>query len=97
MNETLKYLIESSIVISVFYLIYVFIYNGDKNSKFNRIYLISSSFLAVILPVLRFPVIGGKEIEYTNSLHHAIQLPAFTNNHDYLFHWTGIFSFPVLI
>jgi TonB family protein len=75
MNETLKYLIEASIVISVFYLIYVFVYKGDKNSKFNRIYLISSSFLAVILPVLRFPIISGREIEYTNSLHHAIQLP----------------------
>jgi len=75
MNEALKYLIESSIVISIFYLIYVFIYNGDKNSKFNRIYLISSSFLAVVLPVFRFPVLGGQEIEYTNSLHHAIQLP----------------------
>ncbi len=75
MNEVLKYLIEASISISVFYLIYVFVYSGDKNSKFNRIYLISSSFLAVILPVLKIPVLGGKEIAYTNSLHHAIQLP----------------------
>ena len=75
MNEVFKYLIESSIVISIFYLIYVFIYKGDKNSTFNRIYLISSSFLAVVLPVFKFPVLAGQEIEYTNSLHHAIQLP----------------------
>jgi len=75
MNEILKYLIETSIIISVFYLIYISVYLGDKNSMFNRIYLISSSFLAVILPVLRFPILGGQKIEYSNTIHHAIQLP----------------------
>jgi len=75
MNEILRYLIETSIIISIFYLIYISVYLGDKNSKFNRIYLISSSFLAVILPVLRFPILGGQKIEYSTSIHHAIQLP----------------------
>jgi len=75
MNEILKYLIETSIIIGVFYLIYVMVYLGDKNSKFNRIYLISSSFLAIILPILRFPILDGQKIEYSTSIHHAIQLP----------------------
>jgi TonB family protein len=75
MNEILKYLIETSIIISVFYLIYILVYLGDKNSKFNRIYLISSSFLAIILPILRFPILDVQKIEYSTSIHHAIQLP----------------------
>ena len=75
MNEIYKYLIESSIIISVFYMIYLLIYNGDKNSQFNRIYLISSSFLAVLLPLLKIPILSTHQIEYTTSIHNAIQLP----------------------
>lgn len=75
MNDLVKYLIESTIIISVFYLIYILIYNGDRGSKFNRLYLIVSSFLAISLPVLKIPVISAQKIEYTTSLHQAIQLP----------------------
>jgi len=75
MNELFKYLIESSIIISVFFMIYLLIYNGDKNSQFNRVYLISSSFLAVLLPFLKIPILSTQQIEYTTSIHNAIQLP----------------------
>jgi len=75
MNFLLKFLIESSIILSVFYLLYILIYSGDKSSKFNRIYLISSSFLAVILPLLNIPLISAQKIGYTATIHQAIQLP----------------------
>jgi len=75
MNELVRYLIESSIIISVFYLIYLLIYNGDKGSKFNRIYLISSSFLTVSLPLLEIPILSNQKIGYNVSIHNAIQLP----------------------
>ena len=75
MNELFRYLIESSIVISVFYMIYLLIYNGDKNSQFNRVYLILSSFLAILLPILKIPILSTRQIEYTTSIHNAIQLP----------------------
>lgn len=75
MNFLLKYLIESSIIISVFYLIYLVIYNGGRNFKFNRLYLISSSFLAIFLPLLNIPILSTQEIAYPTTLHQAIQLP----------------------
>jgi len=75
MNFLLKYLIESSIIITVFYLIYIVIYNGDKNSKFNRLYLISSSLLAIIIPLLKVQILSTQEIIYPITLHQAIQLP----------------------
>jgi hypothetical protein len=75
MNSLLKYLIESSIILSVFYLIYLLIYQGDKGSRFNRWYLILSSFLAIILPFIKLQVIPGQPMDKSITLHDAIQLP----------------------
>ncbi len=75
MNELLKYLIESSIIISVFYGLFILFYKDDKNSGFNRAYLITSSLLAVVLPLFSLPIIAASQVENGISLHQAIQLP----------------------
>jgi len=75
MNILVKYLIESSIIISVFYLIYMLVFNGDKGSRFNRLYLLFSSLFAIILPLLEIPIIPVQKVEYYTSFHQAIQLP----------------------
>ena len=75
MNGLLKYLIESSIILCVFYLIYLLIYQGDKGSRFNRWYLILSSFLAIILPFVKLPIIPVEQLDKGVTLHDAIQLP----------------------
>jgi TonB family protein len=59
----------------VFYLIYLLIYQGDKGSRFNRIYLILSSFLAITLPIVKVPVIPLQQADSSTTLHQAIQLP----------------------
>ena len=87
MNFFIKYLIESSIIITVFYLIYIVIYNGDKNYKFNRLYLISSSLLTIILPLLKFQILSTQEIIYPVTLHQAIRLPEIIINEN-----TAVFS-----
>ena len=75
MNDLVRYLIESSIILGVFYLIYLLIYQGDKGSRFNRGYLILSSFFAVILPIMKLPIIPLQQPDGSISLHEAIQLP----------------------
>ncbi len=77
MNTVLRILIESTIILSVFYLIYRVFFANDKDFKFSRIYLISSSLLAIIIPQLNIPILSSEQVAGFAPvlLHDAIQLP----------------------
>jgi TonB family protein len=77
MNALIRILIENTIILSGFYFIYQAFFANDKDFKFTRIYLISSSFLALLIPQLNIPILStGLSAGITPlRIHHAVQLP----------------------
>ncbi len=52
MDQLIYYLFEYGIFIMSFYLLYLFLFKGKKDHQFNRFYLISSSVMCLIIPLL---------------------------------------------
>ncbi|MBR9998154.1 MAG: hypothetical protein KFF73_04245, partial [Cyclobacteriaceae bacterium] len=77
MNSIIKILLESTIILTAFYAIYLAFHANDKNFRFTRIYLISSSFLAIILPQMNIPIISEGSVARLTPvfIHDAVQLP----------------------
>jgi TonB family protein len=93
MNMIVKILLESTIILSVFYIIYLLFQTNDKNFRFTRIYLIGSSFLAILLPQLNFPILSGGTLNdpIPIVIHDAIQLPEIIiSNSDALHNSVGL-------
>ncbi|MFP4506913.1 MAG: TonB family protein [Cyclobacteriaceae bacterium] len=62
MNYLLVYLLESSICLAVFYLFYLLVLQNQPSHQYNRLYLIATSLLSFILPVLEIPVLADAGI-----------------------------------
>ena len=77
MNALIRILIENTIILSGFYFIYQAFLANDKDFKFTRVYLISSSFLAILIPQLNIPILStGLSRGITPlRIHNAVQLP----------------------
>lgn len=61
MDNLLPFIIKSSIVLAVFYLYFHLFLKKTKQFQLNRLYLISSSILAVVIPFLSFSSVQVKE------------------------------------
>lgn len=61
MDKLLPFLIQSSIALTVFYMYFYFFLRKSKLFQLNRIYLLSSSVLAVLIPLLHFPSFSSGE------------------------------------
>lgn len=62
MNHLLIYLLESSICLGVFYLFYMMVLHDQPSHQYNRFYLLATSFLSFILPLLEVPVLLGEGV-----------------------------------
>lgn len=62
MNHLLTYLLESSICLGVFYLFYVMVLHDQPSHQYNRFYLLATSLLSFILPVLEIPILVTESV-----------------------------------
>ena len=76
MNSFLDFIIESNLYLICFYLVYQIILVRDKHFRFNRLYLMSSLLLALLLPLLTFEI--STSHRSINSLEGYILLPSAT-------------------
>ena len=63
-HTLLNYLLEVSICLAVFYLFYVLVLRRQPTFAYNRMYLLVSSLLALILPLLEVPFFGSASQEF---------------------------------
>ena len=61
MNHLLIYLLESSICLGLFYLFYLVVLRSQPSHQYNRFYLLATSLLSFVLPLLEIPLMtsGG--------------------------------------
>ncbi|WPP48880.1 M56 family metallopeptidase [Catalinimonas niigatensis] len=62
MNHLLIYVLESSICLGVFYLFYVMVLHDQPSHQYNRFYLLATSCLSFILPLLKVPILLGEGV-----------------------------------
>jgi len=65
MNNLVHYIFESTLILSVLVVIYELLLKNTKSLRYNRLFLLSSPFLAFTLPLLDlpfFPEVRGNEI-----------------------------------
>lgn len=79
MNHLLIYLLEASICLGVFYLFYMMVLHDQPSHQYNRLYLLLTSSLSFILPLLQVPVLFGERVsQVTGGYQNYILLdPAF--------------------
>ena len=75
MNDIIIYFLETSIIFAVFYAVYHIWLINDKNFRFSRFYLLTSSLLAISLPLFQIPVISAGSLDKIYSFQEAVQLP----------------------
>lgn len=77
MNTLLRILIESTLVLSVFYAFYLLFFAKDKDFRFSRAYLMISSLLAILIPQLNIPILPADQMTGIAALriHRVVQLP----------------------
>lgn len=75
MNNLITYSIESSLILIVLYLIYIFFNANDRNFRFNRFYLLATPLLALILPLLHIPFFNSSTLPELQTIQQAVQLP----------------------
>lgn len=56
MEAFVIYLLKSAVATTAFYLFYILAFRAKKQFRFNRIYLISSMAISLLLPLIRFTV-----------------------------------------
>ncbi len=62
----LNYLLEASLCLAVFYLFYVLVLRRQPSFTYNRAYLLLSSGLALMLPLLEISFLGGTPLQLTS-------------------------------
>ena len=73
MSELFQYIVETTLILGVFLLIFEFILKSDKSFEYNRYFLIAAPLLALILPLLNIPFIGSFNTQ--ESLGFVYELP----------------------
>lgn len=68
MNSLVNYLIESSILMMLFYSLYYFLLRNQKTFNFNRFYLLGSTCLALMIPVLSLDFLTTQSNTLNQSL-----------------------------
>lgn len=63
MENLLPFIIQSGIALLVFYLYFYFFLRKTKRFQLNRIYLLSSALMAVLIPFFSFPIFAKPESE----------------------------------
>ena len=63
-----SYIIEASYILVIAYVLYLLIFANDKAFTRNRIYLLTSLILALIIPLLSFPVFAREVITYSTPI-----------------------------
>lgn len=61
MENLLPFIIQSSIAIAVFYAYFYLFLRKSKHFQLNRIYLLSSSIIAVVIPFTAMPIISSEQ------------------------------------
>lgn len=65
----LSFIIESTILTGIVYLLYIVLLRNETNFQFNRYFLIAAAVLSVIVPFINFPGgIGGNSIDELNII-----------------------------
>ncbi|MDF9799826.1 TonB family protein [Catalinimonas alkaloidigena] len=62
MNHLLIYLLESSICLGVFYLFYIMVLHDQPSHQYNRFYLLATSLLSLVLPLLEIPILVSESV-----------------------------------
>jgi len=62
MNSFLFYLVESSVCLAIFYMVYWFLLRRDTFFLINRMYLLFVSILSMMIPLIPFRMIPGEAI-----------------------------------
>ncbi len=68
MNSLVNYLIESSILMMLFYSLYYFLLRNQKTFTFNRFYLLVSTCLALVIPVLSLDFLSTQSDTLNRSI-----------------------------
>jgi len=74
MSELFKYLIESSLLSAILYVVYWLLLRKESSHRFNRFYLLSTVILAVLMPFFSFRI----GVSFDNTLLNPNYLPEFT-------------------
>jgi TonB family protein len=64
MINLINFLIYSGLCMAIFLLFYMLILKKETCFKFNRIYLLATSLLALILPLLKLPILNAQPLLY---------------------------------
>ena len=59
MNHLLVYLLESSFCLAIFYLFYMAVLRNQPGHQYNRFFLLATSLLSFVLPLLEIPLMAG--------------------------------------
>ncbi len=73
MNSLLHYIVETSIILAVFLLLFNLLLKREKSFHYNRFFLLVAPILALILPLLDLPFLSG--MESNESLSFVYELP----------------------
>ncbi|MFD2514873.1 TonB family protein [Pontibacter locisalis] len=77
MELTISYLLKTAIVLLVLYLFYYALLRNQNNFSFNRLYLLAAPLVAVVLPLIKWPVVLAPESAVSGVLQ-TIQLTEVT-------------------
>ena len=73
-----QYLIISSVYLAVFYLIYILLISKDTRYRRNRIYLLASIIISLLLPFVKITVgSGGIFSLFNENLGYIVNIPHF--------------------
>lgn len=89
MNNFIIYLIQSSIVLSVFQLFYMLLLKKEASFRLNRYILLSGIFASLLLPFLKFNLSNNSELYHTITLS-AIEVGS---GKDFLYKNIAVLSF----
>jgi len=78
MNYLPVYLLESTVCLGVFYLFYMMVLHDQPCHRYNRFYLLSTSLLSLVLPLLEIPLLttGGLQQVAGNYQNYILLDPA---------------------
>ncbi len=76
MNATTVYLLESSVCLGVFYLFYLAVLYRQPMFQYNRVYLLTTSALSWVLPLLNIPLATGGSTSAGVSTAYLLLAPA---------------------
>lgn len=81
MLDFLIYIGKSSIATSIFYLVFVLLFQNQKHFDFNRLYLLISLMVSFIIPLITISIVKFVDIAISDRLGSTmVYLPSTTNN-----------------